>query len=47
VGKPDDPKNFSAGGERSSLQNIGIIFIVLQLHWSNGYCISTSSSDDG
>jgi hypothetical protein len=44
---PDNPKNFSTGGERSNLKNIGTIFIALQLHWSNGYCVSPSSSDDG
>jgi hypothetical protein len=47
VGKPDNPKHLSTKGERSSLENIGTVFITLQLHWSNGYCISTSSSDDG
>jgi hypothetical protein len=47
VGKPDNPENLSTGGERSSLEKIGTIFIALQLHWSNGYCISSSSSDDG
>jgi hypothetical protein len=46
VGKPDNLKNFCTGMERSTLKNIGTIFIALQLHWSNGYCISTSSSDD-
>jgi hypothetical protein len=47
VSKPEFPKNFSSGGERSSLETIGTIFIALQLHWSNDYCISSSSSDDG
>jgi hypothetical protein len=47
MGKPDNPKNFCTGGKRSTLKNIGTIFIAVQLHWSNGYCISTSSSDDG
>jgi hypothetical protein len=47
MGKPEFPKNFSTGGERSSLENIGTIIIALQPHWSNGYCISSSSSDDG
>jgi hypothetical protein len=47
VGKPEFPKNFSTRGERSILDNIGTIFITLQLHWSNGYCVSLSSSDDG
>jgi hypothetical protein len=47
VVKPEFPKNFSTDGERSSLENIGTIFIALQRHWSNGYCISTSTSDDG
>jgi hypothetical protein len=47
VEKPEFPKNFFTGGGRSSLENIGTIFIALQLHWSNGYCISSSSSDDG
>jgi hypothetical protein len=47
VSKSDNHKNFCTGGERSSLKNIGTIFIVLQLHWSNGDCISSSSSDDG
>jgi hypothetical protein len=46
VGKPEFSKNFSTCGKRSSLENIGII-ISLQLHWSNGYCVSPSSSDDG
>jgi hypothetical protein len=46
-GKPEFPKNFSTGGERSILKSIETIFIALQLHWSNGYCISPSSSDDG
>jgi hypothetical protein len=32
VGKPEFPKNFSSGGERSNLKDIGIIFITLQLH---------------
>jgi hypothetical protein len=30
------PKNFSIGEERSSSENIGIIFIALKLHWTNG-----------
>jgi hypothetical protein len=47
VGKPDNPENWSTGGERSNLENIETIFIALQLHWSNGYCISSSSLDDG
>jgi hypothetical protein len=47
VDKPEFPKNFSTGGERSILDNIGTNFITLQLHWSNGYCISPTSSDDG
>jgi hypothetical protein len=47
VSKPEFPKNFSTGGERNSLENIGTIFIALQLHWSNDYCISSSSWDDG
>jgi hypothetical protein len=47
MGKPEFPKNFSTRGERSNLKSIGTIFIALQLHWSNGYCISSSSSDDG
>jgi hypothetical protein len=47
VGKREFPKNFYTDGERNSLENIGTIFISLQLHWSNGYCISSSSSDDG
>jgi hypothetical protein len=47
MGKPDNPKNFRTGGEGSILISIGIIFITLQLHWSNGYYISLSSSDDG
>jgi hypothetical protein len=41
------PKNFSTGGERSSLENIGTIFIALKLHWINDYCVGPSSSDDG
>jgi hypothetical protein len=45
--KPECPKNFSTGRERSSLKDIGTIFIALPLHWSNGYCTSLSSSDDG
>jgi hypothetical protein len=47
MGKPEFPKNFCTDRKRSSLENIGTIFIALQLHWSNGYCISSSSSDDG
>jgi hypothetical protein len=46
VGKPEFSKNFCTDGERSTLKNIGTIFIVLQLHWSNGYCISSSTSFD-
>jgi hypothetical protein len=34
-------------GERSDLKSIGNIFIALKLHRTNGYCISSSSSDDG
>jgi hypothetical protein len=40
------PKNFSTGGERSSLENIGTIFIAQKFHWTNGYCVSPSSLDD-
>jgi hypothetical protein len=47
VGKPKFLKNFCTGGERSTLKNIGTISIAIQLHWSNGYYISSSSSDDG
>jgi hypothetical protein len=32
IKKPEYPKNFSTGGERSSLNNIGTIFIALRLH---------------
>jgi hypothetical protein len=47
VGKPDYRQNFSISGKRNNLKDIGTIFIVLWLHWSNGYCTSLSSSDDG
>jgi hypothetical protein len=33
-------------GEGSHTKNIGTIFIALQHHWTNGYCVSSSSSDD-
>jgi hypothetical protein len=42
------PQNFSYPNEEgSSLENIGTIFIALKLHWTNGYCVSPLSSDDG
>jgi hypothetical protein len=47
IKKPELPQKFSTEEEQSSPNDIGTIFIVLQLHWSNGYCISPSSSDDG
>jgi hypothetical protein len=42
------PQNSSFhNGERSRPKIIGTIFIALKLYWTNGYCISPSSSDDG
>jgi hypothetical protein len=48
VGKPEfNPEHLSTRRGTEQSESIGTIFITLQLHWSNGYCISTSSSDDG
>jgi hypothetical protein len=47
VSKPDNPEHLSTRRGTEQFESIGTIFIALQLHWSNGYCVSTSSSDDG
>jgi hypothetical protein len=47
IKKPEYPKNFSTDRGKSNPNNVGTIIISLQLHWSNGYCTSLSSSNDG
>jgi hypothetical protein len=45
--KPELLQNFSSYGGWVRLKSIGTIFIARMLRWSNGYCISSPSSDDG
>jgi hypothetical protein len=45
--KPELTQNFPINGVWNDLKYIGAIFFSRMLHWSNGYCIRTSSSDSG
>jgi hypothetical protein len=45
--KPELPQKFPTNEVWSSLLSIETIFFFQMLHCSNGYCISTSTADDG
>jgi hypothetical protein len=45
--KSELPQKFPTNGIWSGLESFGIIFFSQMLYWSNGYCITPSSSDDG